>query len=67
MRLNEKSLVLPLKQPFQIIADKINTSEWCLIPEAFGMQLETLNIISQELELSKEYLGSKLEKGLSNE
>jgi hypothetical protein len=44
-----------------------NYKIWCLIPEAFGMQLETLNIISQELELSKEYLGSKLEKGLSNE
>ena len=58
MVLNQKSLVLPLKQPLQVMVDKINTSDWCLIPEAFGMQYEAINSIAQEIELSQEYLGN---------
>ena len=64
MVLNEKSLVLPLKQPLQILVDKINTSDWCLIPEALGMQYEAVNSIAQEIELSQEYLGNNTIKQL---
>lgn len=29
IQLNQKSLILPLKQPFKVLANKVNTSDWC--------------------------------------
>lgn len=29
IQLNQKSLTLPLKQPLDLLADKVNTSDWC--------------------------------------
>ena len=40
---------------------------WCRIPEPFGSQMEAINAIAQELEISTEYLGSSLEEELFNE
>lgn len=34
---------------------------WCRIPELFGSQMEAINSIAQELDISTDYLGSTLE------
>lgn len=38
---------------------------WCRIPELFGAEMEAINGIAQELDISSEYLGSSLEGDVS--
>ena len=40
---------------------------WCRIPELFGAQMEAINGIVQELEISKDYMDNSLEEELFNE
>jgi hypothetical protein len=58
MVLDDKTLVLPLKQPFGAIAEMSKNKDWCHIPDTFRIKYMTVIIsIAKEVDMAKDYLG----------
>ena len=58
MVLDDKKLILPLKQPFGAIAEMSKDKDWCHIPDTFRNRCyAAIIIISKEVAMAKDFLG----------
>jgi len=65
MKLNGKTIELPLKQPFLAIQEMSKTQNWCHSSNIFRNNCyKSIILLAREVDMAREYLGSGLIEAL---